>query len=339
MSEIPSPPAEVTAVTEPPAPRRGRWWPVLLVLVVFAAAAAAGFVWLERERLRLDRAAGAERAALENRFATLSAELARLADEYRNFTATRGALDARTDELSKAVARLSERQDPTDLGRSLAEIEYVVVTADERLRLDRDIGSAIAALEAADRRAGELDAPTFATLRAQLAADLDSLRAVPRPDVSALAVQLAALAAAADALPLRQIQFDVERVEPAVGAADWFRRLPANVWREIVGLVEIKRMDGTDAVLADPTRRQHVAGEIQMELIAARVAVMRRDTANLHASAKLVRTLAQAYLDTGDPGVKRLLETLGRLEKVELAPSIPTLDGSLNAIRQLRAAD
>jgi uncharacterized protein HemX len=331
-------PAPESPSVSAPASRRGRYLRLILVIGLLCVAVAAALAWLQRQQQSLLAAAEAERAALETRIATLTAKLDAAAADRANHDAALAALAARTDALAAVVTRLDEHAQSAAREATLAEVEELVVNAAERLRLGAEVSGAIAAVEAADRRIGELGEPALLPLREHLRHDLASLRAVPVPDVAAIALEFAEYAGRVDDLPLKVVDFSPEQpAEPQQPLAGGWRGLGARVWRDLADLVDVRRIPTPDLVLTDPQMRRLLVENVRMELATARYATLRRDGANMRASAGLARKLIGQYFDRDAASVGAALDGLARVQQVDLAPQLPTLDAAVGAIRAMRA--
>jgi len=243
-------------------------------------------------------------------------------------------------DLRRSVSALYEKETQTSVDWVLAEAEYLVLAATQRLALERDTDTAIAALRAADQRLRSAEHPDLIPIRDQLIKDITALEGVNRADVEGLALYLAKTIDQVDDLPTKPI---AEEVTPFAtvrdgeyAAADW-RRLGYAIWSDLVDLVEVKDADLPDSVLFDPELRYFLRQNLKLELASARLAVLRRDRANLEASAGLIKRLFEAYYDENDAGVKSIKARLDEAVTLELKPQLPNISGSLDVIRRQRA--
>lgn len=243
-------------------------------------------------------------------------------------------------DLRRSVSALYEKETQTSVDWVLAEAEYLVLAATQRLALERDTETAIAALRAADQRLRSAEHPDLIPIRDQLIKDITALEGVNRADVEGLALYLAKTIDQVDDLPTKPI---AEEVTPFAtvrdgeyAAADW-RRLGYAIWSDLVDLVEVKDADLPDSVLFDPELRYFLRQNLKLELASARLAVLRRDRANLAASAGLIKRLFEAYYDEDDAGVKSIKARLDEAVTLELKPQLPNISGSLDVIRRQRA--
>lgn len=306
-----------------------RYAPALTALAGDVAAAGASQANLAAE---LD----ATRAGIDSVGAEASGALAEI-DALGAKIAS--AVQAQAD-LRRSVSALYEKETQTSVDWVLAEAEYLVLAATQRLALERDIDTAIAALRAADQRLRSADHPDLIPIRDQLIKDITALEGVNRADVEGLALYLAKTIDQVDELPTKPI---AEEVAPFAtvrdgeyAAADW-RRLGYAIWSDLVNLVEVKDADLPDSVLFDPELRYFLRQNLKLELASARLAVLRRDRANLEASVGLIKRLFGAYYDENDAGVKSITARLDEAMTLELKPQLPNISGSLDVIRRQRA--
>lgn len=252
-----------------------------------------------------------------------------------------GGVTNAQNELQRSVSALYEKETQTSVDWILAEAEYLVLAATQRLALERDVDTALAALRAADQRLRSADHPDLIPIREQLIKDSTALEGVNRPDIEGLALYFAKMIDKVGQLPTKPIaeqETPFGRVrEGDYEAQDW-RRFFGAVWSDLVELVEVKDADLPDSVLFDPELRYFLQQNLKLELASARLAVLRRDAENLAASARLIRRQLKAYYDTDHSGVSALLARLDTAAKLELAPTLPNISGSLDVIRARRAA-
>lgn len=316
-------------------------------LLVALAVAAAGYWWVTRVEPPRSAALAARVAVLEgaqsgnaNRFDTAVAELTQGRNEQAALAAGVAALEHAHASLTDSVKALYARDQQLSLDWALAEAEYLVLAAGQRLALERDVRTARAALEAADERLRTAEHPHLIPVREQLTRDIAALDAVALPDVEGLALYLADAVARVDTLPTKAIaDLDMSFAhtrEENVSSGDW-RGLARAVWADVLSLVEIKDGELPDGVLFDPELRYFLQQNLKLELASARLAVLARDTENFRAAGRLVGDLLTRYYAADDAGVSALLGWLEQQRALELDPEVPAIAGSLDALRSVRA--
>ena len=287
------------------------------------------------------------RSSLIAEIDTASGGMAALAEEIETLRSNLDTTVAVHGDLQRSLSALYERETHTSVDWILAEAEYLVLAATQRVALERDVETAIAALRAADLRLHAAQHPDLIPIRDQIITDVTALEAVSRPDIEGLAIYLASAIELVDELPTKPI---AEAVAPFANvrsgeyeAVDWrqlayWRQLADDFWSDLIHLVEIKDADLSDSVLFDPELRYFLRQNLKLELASARLAVLRRDSANLAASSALVGRLLDAYYDVNQPSVANIIQRLAAAEAIELNPAIPNITGSLDVIRTYRAS-
>ncbi len=345
-------PSPDEASPEPP-PRSGKG-AIVVSVILFALLLAGAWYWHQYRyaptlaTLTEDVAgAGASQTSLAAELDATRTGIDSVGAEAAGALAEVEALGAKVDsavqgqaDLRRSVSALYEKETQTSVDWVLAEAEYLVLAATQRLALERDIDTAIAALGAADQRLRSAEHPDLIPIRDQLIKDITALEGVNRADVEGLALYLAKTIDQVDDLPTKPI---AEEVAPFAtvrdgeyAAADW-RRLGYAIWSDLVDLVEVKDADLPDSVLFDPELRYFLRQNLKLELASARLAVLRRDRANLEASVGLIKRLFAAYYDENDAGVKSITARLDEAMTLELKPQLPNISGSLDVIRRQRA--
>ena len=290
----------------------------------------------------------ARRGELDSRgtIAGLDARVASLGRENENLQAALGAANKKLDALGAELAALrggidalASRGERDSVDFTLAEVEYLLVIATQRLALSRDPKTALAALEAADRRLAGIDDAAMIALRTQFAKDMNALRAVPDVDVPGLSLFLADLVQRVESLPVRDEYLhrrEAAAEQPAVpeGSRGW-RGFFQGIWQEISRHMIITRSDQGARVLLLPEEKFFLAHNLRLQLETARLAVLRGDTGSLRASLALAVNWIDTYYDTGDTAVENIVDSLRRMRSLELAPALPDISSSLESTRAL----
>ncbi|MCK9530208.1 MAG: uroporphyrinogen-III C-methyltransferase [Gammaproteobacteria bacterium] len=315
--------------------RSGRLLGATALVLALAAGAAAAWLWNELERTRAE--AGAAQAALAGQIDTLQSATARQAAELdsvlrdtQEALTQRQALKAAVDDLRMRLAR--DRSD-----WQLAEVDYLLTIANRRLRFERDIPAAIAALEEADGRLRALQDPAMVPVREAIAGELESLRAVPGVDRSGLALKVTALMHGVAGLPL-SAELDLRpageaEANPATGVADW-RELFTAMWQDIKGLVTVRRRDEPVQPLLPPEQRFYLQQNLVLKLETARLALLQGEATVYRTALDEAERWTREYFNTGTASGEAFLQSLARLQQEQIAPDLPDIGGSLRTLRR-----
>lgn len=357
---LPAPPDRPEAPASSHAQRRGPALPlaVLALLVSVGVGVGGYFIWHEVQRLgaaqrevlaRIDDRTQAFEQRLTTFTARLDDDLAAtersrraLEDEQRKLAAAQEALDG-----SLAVLRAQLGRGQT--GWMLAEVQYLLQVANQRLQLQRDVVTAVAALDGADRRLQELADPGLNPVREQLAREAAALNAVAQPDIPGIALALDSLVARLAELPLK----DTLPRRAAVGAEggngddaaptaddwldDWvgdWRQLPALVWAELRRLVVVRRNAEPVAAMLAPEQQYFLRQNLRLQLESARLAALQAAPEPYQASLRTARAWLDEYFAGGDPQVAAVQGRLAQLADVDVRPALPDISASLRLLRQ-----
>lgn len=361
-SDTPQPnPEPAAAMTEgraagtSAAPERGGRAAVILsilaIVIGIGVAVTAFFTWREVDRVVAGRQQDVQQAetragGLENRLQDtarridgIQLEVERSLD--RAESRQRQALDelqASQQDVEKSVALLRAQMGRSQDGWLLAEVEYLLRIANQRLQLQRDLDTAQAALTAADDRLRELSDPGFLAVRETLAREITAVKAAPRVDINGLALALASLEERVAGL-----QVSGSRYTPAaelhgdpretVAASDW-REVPGVMWDAIRRLLVIRTHDGPATPMLPPDQEYFLYQNLRLVLESARLALLQQDDGNFHASLEMARTWLDEHFDQDDPATANLRNELFRLDQKQIRPPLPDISASLRLLRQ-----
>jgi uroporphyrin-III C-methyltransferase len=332
---------------ELPRARRAHTYSRLTTAIAVLALATSIYALLriDSTRDRLDRTNDAART-LESERALLRADLKSLANRQR--TAARD-LDRRIDvledmpkqvqELVLSLEELRGRAEGPERAWSRAEAMFLLELAQRRLTLDRDVQTAIVALESADQRLAALRDQTFAPVRQQIARELQALRAVRQPDSIGILTRLASSEEQAVNLPIKGILATEQR---ASGRAELPDAMLPRAWAmaraTLANLIVMREVDdqaGSIVTVEEAqVRRQH----LQLLLFSARTAVARHDAPGYRAALAGARRWLAEFFDLSSPAAQAFLKQIQDLEPIDVDPQLPDISGSSRALQRLMPA-
>lgn len=342
---MPEPSPEISsAVSADPPPRRKHTYSrfTTAIAVLALATAVYALLRLDSTRDRLD--------ALKDTVRTVEADRALLRQELKSLSSrerqARRELDRRLDQLTDAPQRLQElttsveelrgRAAGPERAWSRAEAMFLLELAQRRLALERDVETAIVALESADARLAALRDPSFVLVRQQIARDLQTLRSVRQPDIAGILARLTAAedqamrAAVKGIAATERSAFDRTALPDGVFARAW-----AVITRTLAGLISVRKVDDLAGrvVTAEAAllRRQH----LQLLLFAARTAAARHDNESYRSSLASARRWLGEYFDLTDPAAQALLREVQSLEPIDVDPPLPEISDATRALRRL----
>lgn len=362
--KIESPPTDAPPVTEspaaanarehaaeapPPTPasRRGAgsWLPLPLLLLIVAALGFGGWrgyrhgvAWVAAQDARADALAhdietlGEQFDRLQTRLSDQSAAAQRLAAELARVPERLQAQDA-------AIGALREELGGGRLRVQLTLVEQLLLLANDRVQVARDVVSAVAALDAADARLVALKDPRLFEVRQAIAAERAALQAVEQPDLTGAALVLSGLIARAPRLPLASqapTRFEADAAAAPVevpAAGDFWTRAWIAVKRVLASVFSIRRTDGPPPALLDDSQIALIRQVLALKLEAARVALLQRDSASFRELCTSSAAWLDEYFHAGDPAVGAARAELVRMQSLQLQPPLPDVSRSLALLR------
>jgi uroporphyrin-3 C-methyltransferase len=250
----------------------------------------------------------------------------------------------RQQELQDAVSSVYELAGRERQDWVMAEVEYLLLVANHRLQLAEDVDTAIAASTYADQRLRELGDPALLPIREQLAREIQTLKAVERPDINGLAVRLSGLSEQAERLPLAAThprKFSEVRAqangETGTPAASGWRKHAEAVWSELKTLVVIRRHDKPVRPMLSPVQERLTREVLRMKLEVARLALLEQDAAEFRAALQDAQSWLQDRFDLEDAAVSSVRLDLDNLAAADVELELPDISRSLRLVRQHNA--
>ncbi len=348
--EMSSPLPEPPTLPDSRPPRRaargsdhGARWAAAIAIV--AAAVAIGIAWNAHQALTsLTRSAGGKLADLGAELAQSRTSLAQAQAALRESQARIAEIEGRVTDAQEnrvAVEEMYRELSRSADDRMLAEVEQLLILASQQLQLAGNVKGALIALQAADQRLARADKLQVANLRRALNGDMDRLKALPLVDTVGIAVKLDALIQQADTLPMIAAgPVPAARQATRVKAADEnaYLRVARDFWEEMKGLVRIREIAPSEAVLLSPAQVYFLRENLKLRLLAARVALLARDESSFRDDIKSSQAWIAKYFDAKarpSIGAQAILKQLAE-SPVSISP--PDINASLSAARTARAA-
>jgi uroporphyrin-3 C-methyltransferase len=238
-------------------------------------------------------------------------------------------------DLQGSLEELRGRADRPQRAWARAEALFLLELADRRLKLDRDPGTAVVALQAADAQLAELHEAGLAAVRTQLANEIQALQAVPRPDLTGIEARLEHAEDNASRLQVAGIVLGRDNGGRAAPLPDnGVMRAWEVIKHSLSGLVTVRHLAGPADTLVtveqETLRRQH----LQLLLYSARQALLRRDTTAYRASMQGAVDWLKQYFAADDANVGAMIQTLEPLARVDISPPLPDISASVQLLER-----
>ena len=338
-------PVAVSEKAEAP-PRRGGFIAWLALLLVIALAGGSAWVVMEAQRRAealaarvnvLESSAGREDSELEQSLSAVGQQLENRLDSAVNSESAAQA--ARLQQLENGLAEQRNelaRFSATDRESwLLAEAEYLLRLANQRLIMTGDTEAAAALLASADAILKQLDDAALHTVRAAVAADLAAIRAVPQLDIEGLYLRLAALIEQADALVIFEFP-ELEAQPMPEPAEDWQGRLQQGyeaALRKLSDYVIIRRRDVPMQSLMDPQWESLVRQNLRMLLEQAQVALLSGNQFLFRESLERSQGWVAEFFESDEAAAKALAREIRLLQDETVQVTLPDTARSLRALQ------
>ncbi len=249
-------------------------------------------------------------------------------------------LASSVQDLSGSVEKVYADLDRSLDSWALEEIEQLLRIANHSVSLSRDVNTARAGLELADRRLQELGNPKFTEVRRLIADEIAQLQGVKSPDTAGLALRLSSMSAVVDKFAL---QSQPQRVIDG-GTAGSAEKKSDNEWikagREILadlqGLVRIQNVSEPAKPLLSPDNRYYLFENLRLKLSGAQIALLKADTNTYRSNVEQAADWLATFFNTQDAQVNQAITDLKQMRGIELKPELPDVSASLNALQKIK---
>ena len=341
--------AQLPATIDHSKPTRPRLWPLwVLALLAFIAVIALGLWSWQQWHNTL---------AMQQTIANLQEDTDQLEQQYgrtgsqRNqrlqaledkLAAQRELIATQQRQIDHNARELLEAGNRTRTDWLLAEAEYLLRVANQRLMIEKDIRGAMSALESADEVLRETDDVGVYPVRQQLAKDLMTLKGLTDVDRTGLYLTLEAAidsihsltdnALASDRLASTLAQ-NADTANTNTGGDNWWRQ----AWQDVKGtlsqVVVVRRLDEPVKPLLSPEQSAYARLNLQLMLEEAALAVLRGHQALYSRSLTKASNAIDSWYDSSNPQIIALSDTLDELSGKNIDPELPDISGSLQLLK------
>ena len=221
----------------------------------------------------------------------------------------------------------------------LAEVEYLVRMANQRVLMERDATSAIQLLLAADRIVKDAKGLTAHDLRQALATDIAALKVVAGPDVQGIYLELSALISQVPKLQRDLPTFEVvllppEEIPTSASMMDRWVQLVAQAAARLGSLVDFRRRDTEVRPILPPDQAYYLRQNLVLKLQIAQMALLEGEGDVYQMSLNEARDWLENSFDD-DATRQAMTDSLLGLAAVRIGGGLPDISGSLDAARTM----
>ena len=272
--------------------------------------------------------------------ASVSSNLEHLAEQSAKSQGTIATMTQRLDTLEKnqdaLQAALLKVSSEFGKGRRewlLSESDQLLVIANHRLQLSRNVKLALAALRAADQDLKQLADPRYLPVRRLLADEIGGLQSLGSIDVSGMALRLGDIAQHVDGLPLAPVSHPTPRPAPAPAVQ---RSQLGTMWHDLIGLVRIRRTSQLRVPLLPPDEEYFLRQNLRLMLYGAQTALLQGNAAVFGQDVAAAHQWIKEYYDGSAASVQAAENELGHMLNSPFRSKLPDISGSLEQLRRIR---
>lgn len=339
---------EQKALPAPKPAKNTKVWPLWIVIIIVTAASASLFFYGWHQLTRID-VIQTEFQQMHLREQQLQQANEQLATEVRTLNQQREGLNesfraeqsAITEQLATLSTQLLQMGGASRTEWLLAEAEYLLRLANQRLNIERDVSGAIKVLQSADAVLADADDAGLYPVRKQLRDEILALQMIGDSDRDGLYLQLEAIINRVDGL--EQAYFikqntatakDTKKQDTAepsqIGAEAWWQL----ALTELKTLIVFRKLDAPVEPMLSPEQSFYLKQNLRLILEQAQLALLKKNQplyrGNLSKASKWITT----YFPMHETRVQVIHEQLNSLENKNIDPELPEISGSLNQLKQ-----
>ena len=255
-------------------------------------------------------------------------------EDQASISAMQGSIRSLGQRLStteSGLVSVAANSQNSSVELDIAEIDFLLRTASERLSLFSDPSAADLALQAADVQIEALNDPMFLSVRQQIASARQALAILPSVDRVQLTAKLTDLQSKVPGLPFRGE--NEAQPEPALpDDAGWWESFK----QAMSSLVTVRRRVPEDQSLLSLEDKDYLRQGLWLQLESARLALMRNDASGYMGALDRVSDTVEQFFRNGSSEVQALLLEITALKQVNIAPEMPDISAPWSQLRQLR---
>lgn len=270
----------------------------------------------------------------------LLAQRTQLTTQGKNFEQLQArqneALTSLQQQSTYLTQQLAQLASGTRSDWLLAEAEYLLRLANQRMNLEGDSKGAEAMLQTADQVLAEIADPGLFAVRAQLAKEILDIQVLRPADREQTFAQLHALVSRINTLKPGQLAEFTHALEPENKTSE-----PAEtptLWQQIksdlLRVFHIRRLDQPVQPLMAPEQSYYLQQNLRLMLEQASHALLSQENAIYQNSLAKTELWLQRYFDSQNPEVLAMQNTISALKLARISTERVDISESLRLLRQ-----
>jgi len=337
--------------------RSGLWFGIIILLIIISVA-GVGFYLFQQLRSQQDNLGGevnkgdmqlielskqisgyqAQLAAIQSQLATVESDVA---GKESHFTQTLAdfsklhneKLDSTRNELNTAISQVQRQLGKTRGDWLIADAEYLLSIANQRLYLMGDVNTTREALEAADQRLRESgDAGAF-KIREQIAKDIAAIRNVAVADIIGMYASIQALQDQVDKLVL-YLPYTGKTLTQPKPAEPTTDKEGHSLIDQLEGMVTIRHTEHPIKEILTPEEAQFIREQLRVKLEIVKIALVQQNEQLYQSSlADAKKWTEQNFAKNAE--TNNFMAELDRFNAIKIRSHFPDISLSLKMLRDI----
>ncbi len=343
--------------------RSGFWFGIIILLIIIGLAGAGFFLFTQLREQQASLGGEVDKgdmqlielskqisgyqsqlASVQSQLATLEASIA---GKDTHFTKTledfsrlhNEKLDSTRKELNSAIQQVQRQLGKTRGDWLIADAEYLLSTASERLHLIGDVNTTRAALEAADQRLRESGDAAVFKVREQIAKDIAALNRVEVPDIVGIYSSIQTQAGQIDNLTLLlpyagKTPTSPKKPEKPVDQTQDKQDLIDSALNELEEIVTIRHTEQPIKAILTQEEAQFIKEQLRLKLETVKVALVQHNEPLYQASLTDAKKWTEQHF-MQNTQTKNFIAELDRMKGVQIQSQFPDISLSLKMLKDI----
>ncbi|MGZ4997091.1 MAG: uroporphyrinogen-III C-methyltransferase [Methylobacter sp.] len=342
--------------------RSGLWFGIIMLLIILSVA-GAGFYLFQQLRSQQDNLGGevnkgdmqlieltkqisgyqAQLAAIQSQLATVESEVAGKESHYsknlEDFSRLHTEkLDSTRNELNTAIQQVQRQLGKTRGDWLIADAEYLLSIANQRLYLMGDVNTTREALEAADQRLRESgDAGAF-KVREQIAKDIAAIRNVAVVDTVGMYASIQALQDQVGTLtlflPYTGKTLTQPKPAPQQPTDKESQDLLDSALGQLEGVVTLRHTEHPIKEILTPEQAQFIREQLRVKLEMVKIALVQQNEQLYQSSLADAKKWTEQNF-AKDEATNKFVAELDRFNAIKIRSHFPDISLSLKMLRDI----
>lgn len=360
MAEINEEQQTQTVAVEANKSRAGLWFGIIITLCIIGLA-GAGFYLLQQLREHQDtlssqdaqklievskqmNAFQSQIAAMQSQLATIDADVsgkdAHFNKKLEDFSELHAEkLESTRNELQESVQFLRRQLGKTRGDWLIADAEYLLSVANQRLHLVGDLSTTREALLAADQRLRESGDASVFKVREQIAKELAGLKSIEAPDIVGMYSSLQLLKEKVDKL---SVFLPYAGKKPTQSATIHDHKIPSEeghdflnaIFGQLEGYVALRHSDKPVKEILLPEEVLFLKEQLRVKLEMIKIALVQQNDVLYNTAIEDANAWLSEHFSQNDDSQQFVAE-LDRLKAIQIRTQYPDISQSLKMLRDI----